>query len=58
MTGAGDETLRFWNLFPSIKEMQGSYQIGSGGGDGHGGAGSGGILNRESMLYPSQMDMR
>ena len=38
--------------------MQGSYQIGSGGGDGHGGVGAGSILNRESMLYPSQMDMR
>lgn len=23
VTGAGDETLRFWNIFPSINEIKG-----------------------------------
>jgi len=44
VTGAGDETLRFWNVFPSLKRVNGGLGFGIGG---HG-----------SSLYPSSLDMR
>jgi cell division cycle 20-like protein 1 (cofactor of APC complex) len=43
VTGAGDETLRFWNVFPSVSNR--SY-------------GGRGILTTQSQLYPSGFDMR
>ena len=42
VTGAGDETLRFWNVFPSLKNESGSLGLGG----------------QRSSLYPSKMDMR
>jgi len=44
VTGAGDETLRFWNVFPSLKRENAGLGFGIGG--------SG------SSLYPSSLDMR
>ena len=45
VTGAGDETLRFWNIFPKARS---SKSMGS-----HGIVGSG-----SSSLFPSQNDFR
>lgn len=43
VTGAGDETLRFWNAFPSKKEREKSGgMIGAGTAGGMGGAGASG----------------
>ena len=42
VTGAGDETLRFWNMFPSLKGKSDSL------------SNSGG----SSSLFPSSMDLR
>lgn len=44
VTGAGDETLRFWNVFPSLKRENGGLGFGIGG--------------QGSSLYPSSLDMR
>jgi cell division cycle 20-like protein 1 (cofactor of APC complex) len=43
VTGAGDETLRFWNVFPSVSNRN---------------FGGKGILSSQSQLFPSGMDMR
>lgn len=45
VTGAGDETLRFWNMFPSMKDINSNGECG-------------GMVSRESTLFPSTMDMR
>jgi cell division cycle 20-like protein 1 (cofactor of APC complex) len=44
VTGAGDETLRFWNVFPSVKGKSDSFPYSGGGGN--------------SSLFPSNMDIR
>lgn len=46
VTGAGDETLRFWNVFPKSRSCQGVL-------DGNNIVGSG-----TSSLFPSSMDFR
>ena len=43
VTGAGDETLRFWNVFPSNNNRGGGIVGGAA---------------LSSALYPSSMDMR
>jgi cell division cycle 20-like protein 1 (cofactor of APC complex) len=43
VTGAGDETLRFWNVFPSVKGKSADGSASFGGG---------------SSLFPSSMDIR
>ena len=42
VTGAGDETLRFWNIFPSLKRENAGMSLGGQG----------------SSLYPSSLDLR
>jgi len=42
VTGAGDETLRFWNVFPSVKGKSDSFPY------------NGGV---SSLLFPSSMDI-
>jgi cell division cycle 20-like protein 1 (cofactor of APC complex) len=44
VTGAGDETLRFWNVFPSVKGKSDSFPYSGGGSN--------------SSLFPSNMDIR
>lgn len=45
VTGAGDETLRFWNIFPKSRSSKGAV-------------GSGIIGNGNSALFPSSIDFR
>lgn len=45
VTGAGDETLRFWNVFPKSRSSQGAF-------------GSGIFGNGTSSLFPSSLDFR
>jgi len=45
VTGAGDETLRFWNLFPKSRSNKGAL-------------GSGVIGSGNSKLFPSSIDFR
>jgi len=45
VTGAGDETLRFWNVFPKSCSSKGAV-------------GSGVIGSGNSSLFPSKMDLR
>jgi cell division cycle 20-like protein 1 (cofactor of APC complex) len=47
VTGAGDETLRFWNLFPKSKSNKGVI-----------GAGSDIVGSGSSLLFPSNQDFR
>lgn len=46
VTGAGDETLRFWNIFPKSRSSRGAF-----GGNGVVGSGT-------SALFPSSVDFR
>ena len=48
VTGAGDETLRFWQIFPKSRSCKGAQISG----------GLGVIGNGESQLYPSNIDFR
>ena len=45
VTGAGDETLRFWSIFPKSRSSKGAV-------------GSGVIGNGNSSLFPSSIDFR
>ncbi len=45
VTGAGDETLRFWNIFPKSQSNKGAL-------------GSGVIGSGNSKLFPSSIDFR
>ena len=45
VTGAGDETLRFWNVFPKARSNKGAI-------------GAGVIGNGNSTLFPSSVDFR
>ena len=45
VTGAGDETLRFWNIFPKSRSSKGAF-------------GAGVIGNSNSSLFPSSIDFR
>jgi cell division cycle 20-like protein 1 (cofactor of APC complex) len=45
VTGAGDETLRFWNVFPKCRSSTGAY-------------GSGVVGSGTSALFPSNIDFR
>jgi len=45
VTGAGDETLRFWNIFPKSRSSKSIL-------------GSGVIGNGNSTLFPSSIDFR
>ncbi len=45
VTAAGDETLRFWNVFPRARSNKGTM-------------GSGVIGNGTSSLFPSNVDFR
>lgn len=45
VTGAGDETLRFWNVFPKSRSSRGTV-------------GTGVIGNGNSTLFPSSIDFR
>lgn len=46
VTGAGDETLRFWNVFPRARSSKGTI------------IGSGVVGNGNSTLFPSSIDFR
>ncbi len=45
VTGAGDETLRFWNVFPKARSSRGAL-------------GAGVVGNGNSSLFPSNVDFR
>mgnify|MGYP001585237452 FL=1 len=45
VTGAGDETLRFWNVFPKSRSSKGAL-------------GAGVIGSGNSSLFPSSIDFR
>jgi cell division cycle 20-like protein 1, cofactor of APC complex len=45
VTGAGDETLRFWNVFPKGRSSKGAF-------------GSGVVGSGTSSLFPSSVDFR
>ena len=45
VTGAGDETLRFWNIFPKARSTKGTI-------------GSGVLGSGSSALFPSSIDFR
>ena len=46
VTGAGDSTLRFWNIFPKARSSK------------RGSFGSGIVGSGNSSLFPSHLDMR
>lgn len=53
VTGAGDETLRFWNVFPKCKSSKGVVS------NLHGGGGVGNVIGTgNSTLFPSSIDFR
>ncbi len=45
VTGAGDETLRFWNVFPKARSSKGAL-------------GAGVVGSGNSQLFPSSIDFR
>ena len=54
VTGAGDETLRFWNVFPKCKSNKGCTLTGN-----SSGANIGNVIgNGNSTLFPSNIDFR
>lgn len=54
VTGAGDETLRFWNVFPKCKSSKGVVSTLNGASNGIGNI----IGTGNSTLFPSSIDFR